>query len=51
MEIVLEFLTKNCDQTDIVFLGREGYPKYPVILFILIQIGDKAFFLQGFFFY
>jgi len=49
MEIVLEFLTKNCDKTDILFLGREGYPKYPAILFILIQIDmTKVFFARPF---
>jgi len=47
MEIVLEFLTKNCDKTESMLIGREAYPKYPAILFILIQIDDKGI-LQGF---
>jgi len=31
-----------------MMIGREGYPKYPAILFILIQIDDKGFFARPF---
>jgi len=34
-----------------MLIGREAYPKYPAILFILIQIDDKGFFCKAFFFY